>query len=174
MRRRRGYSLLELLIVLAVGTAMLMVAVSVLYMLKETQENVRRRLHSGRMITRLAEQFREDVHKAEDVERVSGKDFESGATVWRLTISPDMTVRYVLGKEEVHRAETSSDKTIREDFRLPQGMRAVLVPSEQGSTIAALWFMTEGAGNSESRPIRVEAQLGFDNRHATENDRATK
>ena len=89
MRLRRGFSLVELLVVLTVGTAMLMVAMSVLYMLKETQINVRRRLTEGRMINRLADQFREDVHQSRGMERVPDQRASPGNELWRITIGPD-------------------------------------------------------------------------------------
>ena len=57
MKPRRGFSLIEMLIVISVGTVLLMVAMTVLYTLKETQSKARQRLTEGRMTARLADQF---------------------------------------------------------------------------------------------------------------------
>ncbi len=63
-RRRRGYSLVEALVVMTVGTALLAMAMSVLYLLKETQVQARQGLVDGRTVVRLADQFRDDVAAA--------------------------------------------------------------------------------------------------------------
>jgi len=167
MRIRRGFSLVELLIVLSVGTAMLMMAMSVLYMLKEAQINVRRRLTEGRMITRLADQFREDVHTASRIERASNEASSPDTPVWQLTIDPDTVVHYEFGDREVRRARITGDDRIHDDYRLPAGVRATLTPPGPGSSIATLRFEVTDATAGGPRPIQIEAVLGFANRHTS-------
>lgn len=196
MRIRRGYSLVELMIVLSVGTAMLMVAVSVLTMLKQTQDRVRRRLISERRITRLAQQFRSDIHLAIRMERVpkeasSSKTGESDVSeaggrtdsadrpappraglpvateCWQLAMAGGEAIRYEFGDGQVRRVHAKDARTTHEDYRLPTGVHAVLTPQEAGSTIALLRFEPEEVGVMGPRPICVEAVLGFDNRHAS-------
>ncbi len=171
MRVRRGFSLVELLIVLSVGTAMLMVAMSVLYMLKETQVNVRRLLTEQRMITRLADQFREDVHTATGIERVSDDASSSDAATWQLTIKPDTVVRYELRDREVRRRRIIGDDASHDDYRLPAGVRATLGPPVRGSSITALRFEVTDATAPVARPIQIEAVLGLANRHTAQADR---
>ena len=196
MRIRRGYSLVELMIVLSVGTAMLMVAVSVLTMLKQTQDRVRTRLISERRITRLAQQFRSDIHLAIRMERVpqeassskAGENDVPGAggradsadrlkpprdglpvatECWQLAMSGGEVVRYEFGDRQVRRVHAKDARTTHEDYRLPTGVHAVLTPQEAGSTIASLRFEPKDVGAMGPRPICVEAVLGFDNRHAS-------
>ncbi len=171
MRVRRGFSLVELLIVLSAGTAMLMVAMSVLYMLKETQVNVRRRLTEGRMITRLADQFREDVHGASEIELVSGEASSPDAAMWQFAIDSEVVVRYELGDHEVRRVRIAGDDEIHDDYRLPAGVRASLGPPKPGSSIATLRFEVTDATAGGVRPIQIEAVLGFANRHRAQADR---
>lgn len=171
MRSRNGFSLVELLIVMSVGTAMLMVAMSVLYLLKETQNNVRQRLASGRRVTRLADQFRDDVHDASRVERVPNETSSSTETIWRFTIQPDTVVRYEIGDDEVRRIRTTGDRKIHEDYRLPAGVRASLLSPASESSITTLRFETADPGGEGTRPIQIDAVLGFANRYASQADR---
>ena len=171
MKLRRGYSLLELLIVLSTTTVMLMVAMSVLYMLKETQNNVRQRLNSGRMITRLADQFREDAHMAGRVERVPDEGASSETIVWQFTIQPNTVVRYRIGDQAVRRVRISGDARIHEDYRLPSGVRAAVIPPVPGSAITTLRFEKTDASVVGPRPVQIEAVLGFANRHTPRTDR---
>ncbi len=170
MRSRRGFTLIELLIVLSVGTVMLTVAMSVLYMLKETQVNMRQRLTAGRMITRLSDQFREDVHGAGKVERVPDEPSSADTEVWQLTIDKDTVVRYELRAREVRRAWIRGDNKIHDDFRLPAGFRAELRPPEPGSKLTTLRFEVADPMAAGSRPIQIEAVLGFANRHTPQPD----
>ena len=174
MRRRRGYSLVELLIVIAVSTAMLMVAMSVLYMLKETQDNVRQRLTSGRMTTRLADQFREDVHMASRIERLPSDEAPSQNALWQLAVPPDTTVQYEIGDGRVRRVQARNDERIQEDFRLPPGINAELVPPKGRSTMAVLRFEKIDAESVGARPVQAETILGFTNRHSPSNGQTTE
>ncbi len=171
MRSRNGFSLVELLIVMSVGTAMLTVAMSVLYLLKETQSNVRQRLASGRRVTRLADQFREDVHGASAVNRVPDETSSPAATVWQFTIQPETVVRYEIRDDEVRRVRNTEDRKIHEDYRLPAGVHATLLPPVSGSSITTLRFETVAPGVAGTRPIQIDAVLGFTNRHASQSNR---
>lgn len=173
MNSRRGFSLIELLIVLSVGTVMLMMAMSVLYMLKETQVNMRQRLATGRTITRLADQFREDVYAASRIERVSGETPSPGTTVWLFSVGPDTVVRYEIGDRQVRRVRLTGSDKIQEDYRLPPGMSATISGAEGDSALAALRFEATDPNVAPPRPTRIEAVLGFANRHTTQTDRTT-
>lgn len=203
MKIRRGYSLVELMIVLSVGTAMLMIAMSVLTMLKQTQDHVRNRLISGRRITRLAQQFRSDTHLAIRMERVP-KEVSSAEAVesderrndsvqdsadrqatdrgelpvatecWQLAMAGGDVVRYEFGHRRVRRVQVRDDRTTHEDYRLPVGVQAVLNPPEAGSVVAVLRFKKGDVGVIGPRPICVEAVLGFSNRHASPADRGAE
>ncbi len=173
MRSRRGFSLIELLIVLSVGTAMLMVAMSVLYMLKETQVTMRQRLTEGRMITRLADQFRDDVHAASRIERVSGEAPSPDKAVWQFAVGPDTVVRYEVGDGAVRRARLAGTDKIQEDYRLPAGMIATISGAEGDSALAALRFAARDPNVVQRRPVQIEAVLDFANRHTAPSDRTT-
>ncbi len=166
MNPRRGFSLIELLVVISVGTVLLMVAMTVLYTLKETQSKARQRLTEGRVTARLADQFRDDVHAAGRMERVPDEAALPGRTVWQLTIDPDTFVRYEIQDRAVRRVLTTGEAKIHEDFRLPGGLRAVIDGADADSGLATLRFETTGAGGLRTSPVQVESLLGFARRHA--------
>lgn len=170
MRFRQGFSLIELLIVMTVGTAMLMIAMSVLYLLKETQANVRERLTVGRMTTRLADQFREDVHGARSIERETEDATTPESAVWKFTMAPDTVVVYKMRTGAVQRVRIGSDGKVQDDYRLPAGMRATITAPERNSDLATLRIELSGVSAERSRPIQVEALLGFAYRHARQTD----
>jgi prepilin-type N-terminal cleavage/methylation domain-containing protein len=171
MKSRNGFSLVELLIVMSVGTAMLMVAMSILYLLKETQGNVRQRLASGRRVIRLADQFRDDVHGASTVKPVPNETPSSTETIWQFTIQPNTIVRYEIRDDEVRRIRSIEDRKIQENYRLPAGVRATLLPPPSESTITTLRFETVAPGVAGTRPVQIDAVLGFTNRHAPQSNR---
>ncbi len=165
MRFRRGYTLVELMIVLTVGTAMLMIAVSVLYLLQKTQGNLRQRLSAGRSVARLADQFRGDVHAASRIERGTDKAAPA-AVVWNLDISPDTVVVYQLRAAGVRRVQIASSGRIQDDFPLPPGMGATITAPEGPSTLAVLRLEAGDVSAGRSRPVVIEALLGLDRRHS--------
>lgn len=173
MKSRRAFSLVELIIVLSVGTAMLMLAMSVLYMLKQTQVDMRQRLTDARTITRLADRFREDVHAASRMERVSGEASTPDTVVWQFTCEPDSVVRYELTQHRVHRSQTAG-KTIHDDYRLPAESRVVIRPPEPASSLVELRLEAADATTADFRPIQIEAVLGLANRHSARNEGTTK
>ncbi len=172
MRFRRGFSLIELLIVLTVSTAMLMIAVSVLYLLKETQDNVRVRFEAGRRMARLANQFRDDVHWANHLERETAGAAPVGAAVWKFTLAPDTVVLYEISPGTVRRSQAGRGGKIQDDYRLPAGMVAVITEPGAGSDVAMLRLEAPEMSAGRARPVQVEALLGFANRHASQADRS--
>lgn len=168
MKPRRGFSLIEMLVVISVGTVLLMVAMTVLYTLKETQSKARQRLTEGRMTARLADQFRDDVHAAVRMERMPDEAASPGITVWQLTIDPDTSVRYEIGDRVVRRVLNSGDGKTHEDYRLPGGLRARISRADAGSGLATLRFETTGAGGVRTSPVQIESLLGFARRHTPE------
>ncbi len=173
MRSRQGFSLIELLIVLSVGTAMLMVAMSVLYTLKKTQVTMRQWLTEGRMMTRLTDQFCDDVHAASRIEQVSGEAPSPETAVWQFAVGPDTVVRYEIGDRAVRRTRLAGTDKIQEDYRLPVGMSATISGVEGGSRLATLRFEATDSKIVQRRPVQIEAVLGFANRHTSPSDRKT-
>jgi hypothetical protein len=168
MRKPDGYTLVEILVVAAVGTAIFGVTIGVLYLLKEAQVAAFERTLSGRTVGRLAEVFRDDVHRAAQIERPAGQAGGADEAVWRLAIPPETVVEYRFSATAVERTESTESagsSSFRESHRLPAGTAATREPAESPGSIVTLRI--EPAGRQpvlKWRPIVVDAVLGLDRR----------
>lgn len=165
MNRRTGYTLVEILVVATVGTAVFGVTIGVLYLLKEAQVTAQERFASGRAVSRLAEAFRDDVHGATTLERLSGQGSGEKGVAWYLDIPPDTTVEYRFSPAAVERTQSIGYATVRETYRLPAGTMASLKPA--GGTGSIVTLRIEAAppqGSVKWQPVVVEAVLGLDRR----------
>lgn len=165
MRKPGGYTLVETLVVATVGTAVFGVAIGVLYLLKEAQVAAFERTVSGRTVSRLAEVFRDDVHRAARVEQRAGEAPGADEAIWRLAIPPETIVEYRFSAAAVERTESAGSDSFRESHRLPAGTVATLEPAGPPGAIVTLRI--ESAGRQPElkwRPIVIDAVLGLDRR----------
>ncbi len=168
MRKPDGYTLVETLVVATVGTAIFGVTIGVLYLLKEAQVAAFERTISGRTVSRLAEVFRDDVHRAAKIERRAGQAPGAEEAVWRLAIPPDTVVEYRFSAAAIERTESTEptgSTSFRESHRLPAGTVATLEPAGPPGAIVTLRI--EPAGRQPElkwRPIVIDAVLGLDRR----------
>ena len=61
---RRGFTLIEMLVVMTVGSVIVGIGVGMLHVLLRTEQTGRDRVHQAGVLARLAEQFRSDVGAA--------------------------------------------------------------------------------------------------------------
>jgi hypothetical protein len=118
--RRRGISLVELMVMMTAVAALLGMTVIVLQLLMRLDADGRGRLDRAGAIGRLSRQFRSDVHAASGVEIVA-PDPTKPPTM-RLTPGPNRAVEYQSRKDgEVARVETVGGEVARrETFIVPQ------------------------------------------------------
>ena len=92
--RRRGWTLMELIIVCAVMTLLLAIVASVTHTMYRSQRSTRDDITSRRILTRLSLQLRDDVHAAGSAE----VDPAGGDETVRLTLehSPQQTIEYIV------------------------------------------------------------------------------
>jgi hypothetical protein len=162
MNRRRGTSLIELIAVMGIGAVMMGVAVTLLYTLLRTEGSGRTYVRQSLVLSRLAEQFRRDVHAAKTSQALSdgqGRQFE---------LAPGRTVTYRPERGTLSRTEQADGAVQRrESFVLPPGTAAsVDVEADTKPTIASLVIAPVGEA---SRPpggqaIRFDAVLAKDHR----------
>ncbi len=156
---RRGHSLIELMVVIAVSSTLAAVTVGLLHTLFQMQQGGRKHLEVRRTLERLAEQFRDDVHAATQLRPMAAGKGEGGAAEgpgWELPREGDHQVEYRLHAYQLLRTERQKDKLLRrESFALPPGTTAAMGTAETTPGLVTLRI---------GRTIRIEAALALDQR----------
>ena len=171
MKRQRGFTLIEMLVVASLGSTLAGIAVFLLYALRTNHDAGREHLECCRGINRLAEQFREDVHSTGKT-APQGKDTE-------IDLLPDgandgasnAMVRYQCLDDRIERSELQGDKVVRrESYVLGPDMEGSIKTQAQGNaTIVSIAILPKEQGERlyHASPQRIEAVLGLDARLTT-------
>ncbi len=147
---RRGFSLVETLVVMSIGTVVLGIAVSMLHVLMRAERSGRDHAAQTGILARLAEQFREDVHAA--VGQTPGP-LKDG---WKFALPNDRTVVYRTLPGELRREESVAGKPLRqESYVLPDGCTAAIAANKAMPPLIEL---------AVGPKIRIAAVLGRDHR----------
>ncbi len=162
---RRGYSLIEMLVVITVGSVIMGVGAGVLPVLMHAEQTGRDRAAEARILARLAEQFRSNVAAA--VRQTTG----AGQGERRFVMAGDRLTTYRVLPGEVRRNERVAGKPVRhESYVLPSGWSAAITvqgepaPAVMRLVVADDVFAGNGAPPAAGREIRVAAALGKDHR----------
>jgi len=116
MRRRQGFTLIEMLVIIAAGTAMMAVGLGLLHMLLQLEQGAREEARRQTALGRLADRFRGDVHAAGRFAAIDA----AGTPGWRFSLDENRTVEYRAGRREVIRTEFAGDDAVaRESYVLP-------------------------------------------------------
>jgi prepilin-type N-terminal cleavage/methylation domain-containing protein len=110
-KTKNGFTLIELLVVMSVGSLLMGLAIQVLERAMTISTNTAEQLDEARNVNRLADQFRRDIHLANDV------DLE---TPEQLIVNLDgEAITYTFLEQSVNRVGVASDGiTRREQFAL--------------------------------------------------------
>ncbi len=166
MNRRKGASLVELLAVMAVGSAVVGVAVAMIHTVLRTESAVRERLETRAAVSLLARQFRSDAHEADGFGPAGGEP-SSLDSPWQFTIAPDHQVRYTPQPGRILREERiGGELPKREMFRLPQETSAVFERVLEHGNVVTLRLSPAAQTPESGRALRIEAWLGMNNRFA--------
>lgn len=178
MKRRKGFSLVEVLVAIAVASLMLATAVGLLYALIEMDRTSREHLRLRTAAARLADRFRRDVHAAV---RLTGppaaaEDGAEAAVAWELELPPDRAVEYRLEEDSLLRTERAEGEAVkREWFGLPPHAAAsIRISAGQSPPIVSLRIAPDGQSPAEPpawRPVRIDAALALDHRFENEEER---
>ena len=159
---RRGFTLIEMLAAITVGSVMLGIGVGILHVLLRAEGTGRERVHQTQVLSRLAEQFRSDVGAA--VRQIPAQG--DRPKQWQFALADNRTVTYRALPGEVRRDERTADKLVRqESYALPEGYTAVIsVEREAKPAVASLVIAREPTPLAAGREMRVAARLGKDHR----------
>ncbi len=157
---RRGFTLIELMVVLTVGTVIVGIGVGTLHVLLRTEQTGRDRVPQAGVLARLAAQFRSDVNAA--VRQTAGEH----RAEWRFALTEDRLVAYRALPGELRREEHVAGKLVRQEtYVLPGGSSATIaVESKAAPPVASLVIVGGGPPSAIGRQWRVTAVLGKDHR----------
>jgi prepilin-type N-terminal cleavage/methylation domain-containing protein len=162
--RRRGYTLIEMLVVITVSTVMMGIAVQVLYLLARLEYGGREHVSRATIVARLADQFRSDVHAA--LRPIPTEAAEKNQ--WQFALAGDRAVTYRALPGEVERREQVAGKPVRqESYALPADSAAdIVIHTDPAPAMASLVITLPGTASAAGQDIRIDAVLSRDHRFA--------
>ena len=115
MNRVRGYTLIEILVVITTGAVMVGLAVGLLHMLTRLDQASREQIRSQGTINGLADQFRRDVHAAGGftVLNAPGGDDPRGA--WQFPLAAERVVQYRAEPGRLARIERAGEQVLQQE-----------------------------------------------------------
>jgi hypothetical protein len=160
-------TLIEAIVASTVASAIFGIAVQLLSVTMHSTESGRDRVVSTAAMTRLAEQFRADVHAATSVSVVAAAGSQAH---WTVKLADDLRIDYEVDGDILKRTEYRGDKVqARDAFALPQDAdpRLELQP-EKNPTQASLLLRrnADPAVKATGYVLRIDAQLGRDRRYS--------
>ncbi len=161
MKGRRGFTLIEMVIVMTVGSVVTGLAVVLLGTLLHTENISRDHARQSTTLSRLAEQFRGDVRAATAVG-------SSDATSWEFAMEAPRTVIYRAESDALVRLERNGEELLRQErFSLPSGTAASMQIDKQPSATTVSLIVApieDDPPPRATRMIRFDAPLGADHR----------
>ncbi len=161
-RSRRGYTLIEMLLVITGLAIVFGICVGMIHLLIRLDRGSRVRLAETTTIARLARQFRQDVHAAAAVRRIAGKDDAREGV--ELTLPEGRKVEYVREGDRLLRFDQSKAKAlVQEAYRLPSRTRPKFEVREETDRTWALLILPPNPDAKDivaPRSVIVKAWVG--------------
>lgn len=114
--RRRGYTLLEMIVAISLIMVLMTVSGALFVALSRSERNAQRAAAAQQTIARLDDLFRRDVHQAQSA--IIAQDDRQHAAL-TLTLPAGRTVRYTAEDSQLVRLAEFEAKSHRDDFRIP-------------------------------------------------------
>ncbi len=169
---RRGYALIELLVVITSVTVILGLCAVTIQALMRVNSEAQVRLSASATFARLASQFRADVHASDGMQLTPGSPAGSkpvDAKVpagLRLTRGPNIVIQYEARNGRVARDESIAGKRSRhESYLVGKGNVVVFERREEGSRPFVVMAMSRETGKEPlepPQPLEVLALQGKD------------
>ncbi len=141
---RRGVSLIETIVVISMMTTVIGLVGMTFHLLLRSEKLVSQSFVTERTISRLAIQFRDDVHQSETGALSNGS--ESDKPVLTLANATGTQIRYLVIADGLARVLVTNDRvTARDDFRMPDCHISLSAGSDDGSTLRRLVIERPGA-----------------------------
>ena len=141
---RRGVSLIEMVVVISMMTVVIGLVGMTFHLLLRSERAVSQSFLTERTISRLAIQFRDDVHQSNTGVLTGGS--ESKNPVLTLENPSGIQIRYVVTGDGVVRLVVTGDRvTARDDFRLPDCRSFISAGPDEESSLRRLVIERPGA-----------------------------
>jgi prepilin-type N-terminal cleavage/methylation domain-containing protein len=162
MNRRRAFTLVEMLTVMTISSAILGLAVALLVTLLRAETVAREQVGHAARINRLAAQFRRDAHAAHRV--VADKNGNNTPVGVRFELTADRAVTYAPGDAEIVRTQWEGNRArSRDSFDLgPESKVSWSLPPGVDPGIVSLRI--ELPGPPAGAVISIEAVVARDHR----------
>lgn len=167
--RRRGFSLVEMLVVIVSMSVLLGVAVTTLTLLMRAGQTATSAVTSSLAVSRLAHDFRREVRAASAAEVEPGENGQPARL--RLSVAPDRRVIYWREKTSILRREMSGDEVLRaEKYSVDASEVSFTVPESGQVTLAISTSLNDRAPtrgrsvSAVSRRFQIDATVGADRR----------
>jgi prepilin-type N-terminal cleavage/methylation domain-containing protein len=166
MHPRRGFTLIEMIVVITVGSVLMAVGTGILCLLLKSERLARDDFHAGTSVARLAEQFRQDAHAAVRAPRNLDPDS------CRFQLPRQRRVVYLFKPGMVSRTEWAGNEVLvrQECYDLPAAVQARAEASADAPPAAVCLLLEQPGGG----PLRVEAAVGRDLRFTKKSPRSEK
>jgi len=167
MRPRHGFTLIGVVVVIALATTFLALTGPVFHRLFRAQADILRQTQRDQSLMRLGQVFRADVHQARRVAEIA----EPAGLLLQGLAAPDQEVRYRIDREGVRREVLENGKIVSQDlFRLsPCSVRLTSLPEDVAvPSVRRVQVLLEcprsGATPSSrdqlNRSLRITAEVG--------------
>lgn len=149
MKKRRGYSLVEVLVVATVGTIMASLSIKILSHSYQNAREAHERLDLQRGISQWETQLRTDLRAAEKVAMPDEQTL--------VLEQPSAQITYVVNKKYVERTETQDDqKRSSEGYMLPNCQVTLALPA----TNQVLVQVEPRTSGQLARAFRIRQSVG--------------
>lgn len=169
MSHRRGYTLIEMVVVMTAAATIMGLVVGLLFLLMEFGEGSREQVAQGVALRQLAEQFRCDAHAAGELAAADEPGAKDSEAAWKLRLAEDHVIDYRVDEAELVRIERAGGKVVRTSgFSLPEDAVVSIETVEEAPRIVRLEIAPGGGPASRVGPhrFRVDAVLAKDRRFA--------
>ncbi len=162
MKKRPAYSLVEMMVVIALMGVVASIAAVCLHGLYRVDRGAREDFERRRTMVRLSVQFRSDAHLASEATVDAGSD-ETRAIVF--TQPPDRTIEYRAESNGIKRIVHQSQQIVHQDvFRLP-GVREIRLETDASTpkqAVIVICRKTPSSGDpTDGYQERIAATVGL-------------
>ncbi len=156
MTKQRGFTLVEMLAVIAVGSVLLVLATSVVQRAMKLDSQWRSHANITRALTRLSHDLRRDAHEALSV------TLTQEPSEIQFSLPEGQTVRYTIAEDEIVRVlETPGEQAQREYYKKPTDYHAAVATLSSPERIdVQITLDVKLVGEPPRTVMHVEAQVG--------------